>query len=338
MAKWVLRIGIMLAAVLLPVLLGAPAALLLLLLMPIAVECSREWDKRYFCGVGIFLLMGSCYFQFGGNAWAWTFLWSGCGIGMLVWKQENALKRSLVWTGLSAGLLCLILAWLGSRYQAGIFPGLAEELVNWIDARPDACDILLRCYQMGFSRLEEDLQPVINLFGKLLMTRDVRNQLLYSLRYTLEISLASMVPQLIAAWLLLTLVLTTAVPDVIRRKQGKRGVLPAFGEWRMTDWARRQLNFMAVVYLVTIFMDNPVCTMLGSMCAAVFQYAYLIFGLAVMEGMTKQYGTVRFIRRLWMAGCILFAPFILVILGIADRMFDLRRMSRSTEDKGGFEQ
>lgn len=337
MAKWVLRSGFVLAAVLLPTLLGAPAALLLLL-MPLAVECSRELEERYFCGVGILLLVGSCYAQLGGEGYAWAFLWGGCGIGMLLWRQKDAMKRSLTWTGLSAGLLCLILAWLGYRYQAGILPGLAEEIVNWIDSRRDAGDILLRCYQMGFSRLDKDLQPVVNLFGKLLMTREVRNQLLYSLRYTLEVSLASMVPQLIAAWLLLTLVLTTAVPDVIRRKQGKRGVLPPFGDWHMTDWARRQLNFMAIVYLVSIFVDNPVCAMLGSMCAAVFQYAYLVFGLAVMEGMTKQFGTVRFIRRLWMAGCVLFAPFILVILGIADRMFDLRRMSRSTEDKGGFEQ
>jgi len=84
MAKWVLRIGFVLAAVLLPVLLGAPAALMLLLLMPVAVECSREWDERYFCGVGIFLLMVSCYAQLGGEGYAWAFLWGGAGIGMLL--------------------------------------------------------------------------------------------------------------------------------------------------------------------------------------------------------------------------------------------------------------
>lgn len=337
MAKWLLRCGFLLAALVLPVLMP-PAALIMWLLMPVVVECSRELEERYFCGAAIAVLVGVCCLTMSENVYAMAFLWGGCGIGMLMWREQNALKRSMVWTGLSAGVLCLILAWLGSVYPQGIFPGVAEELAAWIDSRPDAGDILLQCYQMGLSRLEDDLQPVVNFLGKLVMTREVRNQLLYSLRYTLEVSLETLVPQLIAGWLLLTLVLTTALPDVIRRRRGKRGVLPAFADWRMTDWTRRHLNFMAIIYLLTIFVESPVAAMVGNMCAAVFQYAYLIFGLAVMEGMTKQYGTVRFVRRLWMAGCILFAPFILVILGMADRMFDLRRLSRSTEDKGGFEQ
>lgn len=337
MGKWLLRCGALLAAVLLPAL-APPTAVILWLLMPVAVECSCEWEERYFCGVSIFLLMGSCYLLAGKNALAWAFLWGGCGIFMLAWKQQGAFKRSLMWMGLSAGMLCLMLAWLGRCYPQGILPGLAEEIVMWIDGQAEAGDILLQCYQLGLSRLEDDLQPVVSLFGKLVMTREVRNQLLYSLRYTLETSLEALLPQLIAAWLLLTLVLTTALPDVLRRKHGKRGVLPAFGEWRMTDWARRHLNFMAVVYLLSLLMDSPVAAAVGSMCAAVFQYAYLIFGLAVMEGMTKQFGTARFLRRVWMAGCILFAPFVLVILGIADRMFDLRKLRRLTDDKGGYEQ
>lgn len=337
MARWILRCAFILSAVVLPALF-APAAPLMLLLMPLTVECSREWDERYFCGVGIFLLMMSCYARFGEEGMAWAFLWGGCGIGMLMWRQGDGFRRGMVWTGLSAGLLCIALVWLGHCYPAGIIPGLAEGIVNWIDARPDAGNILLQCYQMGFSRLEEDLQPVVNLFGRLLMTRDVRNQLLYSLRYTMEVSLQTLAPQLIAAWLTLTLVLTTAVPDMLRRKQGRKGELPPFSDWHMTDWARKHLNFMALVYLLCLFTDNPMLIMVGNMCAATFQYAYLIFGLAVMEGITKRFGTVRFLRRLWMTACILFAPFILVILGIADRMFDLRRLSHSTEDKGGFEQ
>lgn len=337
MARWLGRCGFLLMAVVLPTLLP-PAALILCLLIPVIVECSRELDERYFCGVGIFLLLGTCALRINSNAYAWAFLWYGLGLGMLVWREQNALKRSMVWTGLSAVALCLILAWLGSIYPQGIFPGVAEALTAWIDARPDAGDILLQCYQLGLSRLEDDLQPVVSLFGKLVMSREVRNELLYSLRYTLEISLQSLVPQLIGAWLLLTLVLTTALPDVLRRRHGKRGVLPPFGDWRMTDWARRHLNLMAVVYLVSILVDSPVVTAVGSMCASVFQYAYLIFGLAVMEGMTKQFGTARFLRRVWMAGCILFAPFVLVILGMADRMFDLRKLRRLTDDEGGFEQ
>lgn len=327
----------MLAALVLPPLF-APAALVMWLLMPLVVECCRELEERYFCIAAIVVLVGVCCLTMSENVYAFSFLWGGCGIGMLVWRGKNALKRSLIWTGLCAAMLCACLAWLGSRYPQGIFQGLAEEITAWIDNRPDAGSILLQCYQMGYARLEEELQPALSLFGVLVLTKADRMQLLYSLTYTLEVSLQTLAPKAVAAWLVLTLVLTSALPDVIRRRKGLPGALPPFGEWRLTAWANRRLNALIVIYLLSLFVDQPVLSLAGSMSVAVFQYAYMILGLAVMEGVTKRFGTLRFLRRLWMAGCVVFAPFVLVLLGIADRIFDLRRPRCSTDDEGGFEQ
>jgi len=338
MSKWLLRCSFMLAALVLPPLLGAPAALAMWLLMPLMVECSRELDERWFCGAGIILLVFVCCATMHRDAFAAAFLWGACGIGMLVLPQKDAIKRSFIWMGLSAAMLCLVLVWLSGRYPQGIFPGMAESMTDWINNQPEAQSILLRCYQMGYARLEQGTVPAMNLFGLLLMPQEVRLELLYSLRYTLEITLKALLPQLIGAWLLLTLVLTTALPDVIRRRQGRRGVLPPFGDWCITPWARWNLNAMAIVYLVTLLVESPVAALVGSLAAAVFEYGYMIFGLAVLEGVGKRLGTARFVRRLWMVGCLLFAPFILILLGMADRFLDLRKLRQLTENEGGYEQ
>ena len=338
MAKWLLRGSFVLAALVLPTLLGTPAALAMWLLMPLMVECSREMDERWFCGAGIVLLACVCGATMHRDAFAAASLWGACGIGMLILPQKDAFKRSFIWTGLSAAVLCLALVWLGGRYPQGIFPGLAEDIANGIYRLPGSDSILLRCYQMGLARLEDDVIPAVNLFGLLLMSREVRMELLYSLRYTLEITLEAMVPQAIGAWLLLTLVLTTALPDLIRRRQGRQGVMPSFGEWRITPWAQKNLNAMVIVYFLTLLVDHPVAAQVGGLASAVFEYGYMIYGLAVMEGLGKRIGTARVIRRLWMLGCILFAPFVLILLGVADRFFDLRRLSQLTKNEGGYEQ
>ena len=337
MPGWLLRCGFVLAGMS-PLLLGAPAALVLWLLMPIAVECARPLEERYTCGAGIAVLSMTCWMALPRELFALTLIWAGAGVAMLLLRQQNMLKRSLIWTGLSVGLVSIVLWWLNGRYPEGLCPGLAREMTEILYRQDNAGEVLLRCYQLGLSSLEDDLALAVRLLGSLALTEEVRLQLLYSLRTTLEFSLELILPQLIAAWLLLTLVLTTAVPDVIRRRQGKRGSLPVFSEWRLTEWAHRRLNVLVLVYLLSFVADSAVVSTMGALSAATFQYTYTLLGMSVLEGVGKRHGTTRLVRRLWLAGCILFAPFILMVLGVLDRGLDLRRLRRPTDDKGGYEQ
>ena len=337
MPGWVLRCSFV-AAALLPLLLGAPAALVLWLLMPLAVECSRVAEEHYFCMAGIVLLAGVCCLTLPEDYYALSFLWGGAGVGMLLSRQPKGFERSLIWAGLSAGMLCAALAWLGSLYQGDIFAGLAGEIAELLQQHERSGELLLRCYQLGFSRLEDELAAAVNVLGTLALTEEVKLQLLYSLRTTLETSLGLMMPQGIAAWLVLTLLLTTAVPDALRRKRGQKGILPPFAAWMLTRKAHAHLNALIMVYLLSLLAGSPVLATMGRLCAATFQYAYMILGLAVLEGVSKQHGMKRFIRRLWMAACILFAPFVLLILGVMDRVFDMRHLRRLTDDKGGNQQ
>lgn len=337
MPRWVLRVGFVLAA-LSPLLLGTPAVLALWLLMPVAVECSREVDENYFFFGAILVLLGVTWYTQSRDMLPLAMVWGGCGMGMLIWSQQSVMKRSAAWVGICLVFLLMTCLLLNSSYQGQAAEGLAREIVEWINLREDSADILWQCYQMGLARLEDNESPLINLFGMLLMTPEVKQQLLYSLRFTLTTLIRTLIPQAVMAWMMFTAVLAAAVPDVVRRRRGLRGRLIPFGEWCMTDTMRRCLNLMVVGYLLQLFVDAPLVATLGSLCGAAFQYAYMILGLAVMEGVTKQFGTARPLRRLWMAACILLAPVVLVILGVVDGWFDLRRLRRSTDDEGGYEQ
>lgn len=336
MRGWLLRgCAIVLAAVL-PLLLGAPAAMAMLLLMPAAVECCREADERLACGGAIAALYLACWITLPEALSGVALLWCAAGAVMLAVRDGHAVKRGAAWVGICLAMLCIACMILSYRYQGQLCEGLAWDMVSAIAQREDGAQILLQCYQAGFSRLEDDLAPAVSLLGQLALTAEVKQQLMYSLRTTLAALLETLIPQVVVAWLLLTAVLTAALPDVVRRRRGKAGYLPPFGEWQLTDTVRRHLNVLVVGYLLMLFTDQPLLVLLASLCAAAFQYAYMVLGLAVMEGVTKQHGTVRFVRRLWMAGCTLFAPFVLVILGVVDRGLDLRKLRRLPDDEGGY--
>ncbi len=337
MAKWLLRCCIVLAA-LTPLLLGLPAALVLWLLMPVAVECSREAGENYFMAAAILVLMAVTCFTQPVDVFAPAMVWGGCGIGMAIWEQRNAARRGATWAGICLALLVLICLSLGSHYGGQAAEGLAREITAWIESQDNAGEILWQCYQAGLARLDESQTPVLSLFGMLLITPEMVHQLTYSLQFTLTGLLRALIPQVVVAWIMFTAVLTAALPDVMRRRKGLHGRLAPFGEWHLTNGLRRYMNLLVLGYVLQLFSDAPLMAVLGNLCGAAFQYAYMILGLACMEGVAKQFGTTRFLRRLWMGACILFAPVVLMILGVADGWFDFRKLRRLTDDEGGFEQ
>lgn len=335
--RWVLRGGCVVLAACVPLVAKLPGVLALLLLLPVAVECCRAAGETPVCVAGIGVFGAVCCWALPSVALP-ALGWCGAGIAMCLIHHGSAKQRGLAWGCMCIAMVCALLVWANLHYAGQVYGGLAEDLASWVNEQDNAGEILLRCYQMGFSRLEDDLQPVINLLGMLVMTPQVRMQLVYSLRTTLESLLAALLPQVIVGWALVTAVLAASLPDVVRRRRGQRGELLPFTQWRMTDRMRRFMNVLALGYLLQLMGTSAVTATVGSLCGAAFQYGYTLLGLAVMEGITKQYGTARPLRRLWMLVCLLLAPIILVILGIADWVLDPRKLRRMTDHEGGNEQ
>lgn len=337
--RWVLRGGCVALAAGVPLLTGLPGALVWMAVLPVAVECCRVMDERLTCAASIAAALLGCACALSSAVMVLlASLWCLVGLGMCLWRENDTWRRGLAWAGVCAMMICVGLAWANIHGEGTVFSQLAERLVAWVDTRDDAAEILLRCYQMGFSRLEEDMQPVVNLLGLLFMTQQVRLELLYSLRTTLEALLISLLPRALVAWVLLTAVLTAGLPDVLRRKRGLQGQLAPFAAWHLTDGQRFWLDGLALGYILSLVASTAEAALVGELCAAVFHYVYMLLGLATMEGITKRYGTARPLRRLWMAACLVLAPVVLVILGIADGALDLRKLRRSTEDEGGIQQ
>ena len=336
MAKWLLRCGLGLAA-LSPLLLGLPAALVLWLLMPIAVECSREAGENYFVSAALLVLMAVTGLTQSVEVLAPALVWGGCGIAMAIWGQRDAVRRGVTWAGICLVLLVMITTMVGKHYGGQAAEGLAGEIMAWIHRQKNAGEILWRCYQAGFCQVDENHTPVLSLFGMLLITPELLRQLENSLRFNLTALLRALIPQLVVAWMMFTAVLAAKLPDVLRRRKGLHGRLEPFAEWHMTAPVRRHMNLLVLGYVLQLFSEAPLVVMLGSLCGAAFQYGYMILGLACMEGITKQFGTARLLRRVWMGACILFAPSVLMILGIADGWFDFRKLRRLTDDEGGYE-
>lgn len=335
--RWVLRSSYVLLAACAPLLAGLPGILALLLLMPVAVECCRATGEHPTCMavLGVFCAV-SCWMQPG--IAVPVLAWCATGMAMCLVHRGSARRRGACWAALCLAMLCGLLAWASLRHPGDLFSWLAERIVAWVEAQEGSDMLLLQCYQMGYSRLEEGNQLLVGVLGNLGITPQVRQELLYSLRTTLEQQLPSVMPQAMVAWVLLTAVLTAALPDAIGRKRGQKGQLSPFGEWRLDVPLRRCLNLMALGYLLELLGTSAAVVTMGNLCAAVFRYGYILLGLAVLEGITKKAGTARALRILWMAVLLLLAPVLLVILGIADWYLDPRRLRRSTEDEGGIEQ
>ena len=337
MRGWLLRGGIVVLTIVPVVVWGLPAAVVLLLLAPVAAECCREADERIACCAGMGALAISSALTLGGLPGILACAWCAACVAMTWLKKDDPTHRGLIWAGLCAAMTCVILVCLVRLMQGSLYDGIATAFTDAIAQRKDAADILARFYQMGAARLEQEHAALLRLFGKIMIAGEVRNQLLYSLRDTVALWLQMLLPQVVVGWIMLTGVLTMALPDVVRRRFGRQGKLPPFQHWTLPDAAYRHLNVLVLGYVIQLLTDQPVLVTLGSLCGAAFRYAYMILGLAVLEGTTRRMGSARFVRRLWMVGCVLFAPFVLMILGVMDRRMDLRHLRRSN-DEGGYEQ
>lgn len=309
----------------------------LLVLLPLAVACCCAAGKRMACAVGIGAFAAACCLVLPSGVLP-VLLWCGAGVAMCLLPWGNAKQRAAVWACLCLGMACGLLLWANIHYYGQVIAGLAEDMVAWVDAREDAPSILLRCYYAGFSRLEETYQPAVSLLGTLAVTPRVRAELLYSLRTTLEGLLPGLVAKGIVLWAMLTAVLVAALPDGIRRRHGQSGELPRFAHWQPEAGLRRGMRLMALGYLAQAMGTSATVVIMGSLCAATFWYGYALLGLAVLEGVGRNHGTPKHIRRLWMALGLLLAPVVLVILGLADGAMDPRKLRRLTDDEGGEQQ
>lgn len=339
MHRWAIRLGAVAAAAALPWL-GLMGAAAVMLALPAAAECIRTTSERY-TGVAACAAMGvSAIFAFPGAAGVVAAVWCAAALGMILIHTSAGVRRGMAWAVLAAALACGVVVWLRQTVEGDLFEAAAWALVNWIDAQPNRLDILVQAYQMGYASIGEDVSqiPMLRVLGSVLMTPEMQKELLYSLRTTLTLALEQSVPTMTVLWMTAVGVSAAWIPDVLRRKQGRQPVLPAFGEWRLSQEHARGVLLLFAGYLMPLFSSDPVVVHMGAMCSAAYQYVYMLMGMAAMEGLTKMIGMRKTSRRVMTIALALMAPFVVFLFGLLDQMMDFRHPRRQTDDdEGGYD-
>ena len=339
MRAWLVRAAALAAAALVPLLLGVPGILGMLALLPLAVECAREAGWRIPCAAGGVIVCAWCCALMP-QAQTIAALWCLMALVMLLAPVRPGWRRGAVWAVLTAAECCIVLLWLGRRYGGAPDAGPAWDIVNWIDRQDNAVEMLLRAYSSGYARLTGDMArlPVARLFGQIVMTSEVRTELLYSLRVSIEVLLKARLPGIIV-WLIgLEGLLCAMLPDMLCRRSGRKGNLPRFDRWQLPRELARPVTALLAGMLLPLFAQQGAAVCLGRMCVAAFQFVYIWLGLSAMEGLMKQRGTAVLTRRLIQAAGLVLLPFVPMLVGVADQTMDLRRLRSPKDDEGGFEQ
>ena len=338
MRAWLVQAAALAAAALVPLLLGVPGILGMLVLLPTAVECAREAGWRISCAGSAAILCAWCLARMP-QAMACAAPWCLAALGMLLAPVRPGWRRGAVWAALTAAECCGVLLWLGHRYSGIPDAGLAWDVVNWIDRQDNAAELLLRAYTAGYARLTGDLArlPAVRLFGQVVMTQQVRNELLYSLRVSLEALLRARLPGGIV-WLIgLEGLVCAMLPDMLCRRGGRAGYLPRFDRWQLPRELSRPMTALLACMLLPLFTQQGAAVSFGRLCAATFQFVYLWLGRSVIEGLMKQRGAPVVTRRLLQAAGLVLLPFAPMLVGVADQAMDLRRLHGPKADEGGFE-
>ena len=339
MRAWLVRAAALAAVALMPLLLGVPGILGMLVLLPLAVECAREAGWRIPCAACAVTVCAWCYVCMP-QALACAALWCLMAPVMLLAPVRPGWRRGAVWAALTAAECFIVLVWLGRWYGGATDAGPAWDIVNWIDRQDNAVEILLRAYSSGYARLTGDMArlPAARLFGQIVMTNEVRTELLYSLRVSIELLLKARLPGIIV-WLIgLEGLMCAMLPDMLRRRSGKPGYLPRFDRWQLPRELARPMTALLAGMLLPLFAQQGAAVCLSRMCVAAFQFVYIWLGLSAMEGLMKQRGTAVLTRRLIQAAGLVLLPFVPMLVGVADQAMDLRRLRSPKDDKGGFEQ
>ena len=241
--------------------------------------------------------------------------------------------RPFMWFG-----LCMA-AWIGgTAILRGVLKdplayGLAQAICDMIENSPDSTSILLSTYNAGLSRLTgtDALIPAIRFMGGVYIPDDVKRQMLYSLRVTLEEMLPSLLCRAVVFHATLTTLVCTLLPEWRRRKNGEKGELPSPDSWYMPRGIGLAATSLCLGWLVAYLSDGGALFYLGTMCGEVFKAAYMLQGLCLLLWLEKKFGIRSTMRNFWAILLSVLAPVIPVIMGLIDQRKDARHLRPDEE-------
>ena len=262
---------------------------------------------------------------------------------VLVWCAGWALstllpmKKRLLRPALRAGV-CLAAWGIGLvillRLTGGqIVPGLAGAACDWVDQSPDSTEILLRAYSAGYARLAgtQALMPAVQMLGSILIPDGIRTQMLLSLRVSVEEVLPNLLCGAVIYHTALTVLLSTVLPDWLRRKRGEKGEFAPMEQWYMPRRLGLAVFALCIGWVMALMAQDGVGAYLGWLCADVFRVAFVLQGICWMQWMGKRMGIGSTMRNIWSVVLSVLIPLIPILMGMIDQRRDARHLRPDKE-------
>ena len=320
--------AVMLALVAVAASRGIPILAAAMLLLPpvsaVLAVTSGWWGAAMVCAGAC----GACILVFPPEALPLSLGWCIlCAVIPVIPLKKKA-ARPFLWAGLCLGAWITGIVMLLGITKGQIVTGLAQIFCDWVEKSPQCNTILLNAYSMGYSRLEGTaaLVPAVQVMGHVLISEDVKMQMLYSLRVSLEGMLPSVLCETLVYHTAVTTLLSVALPDWRRRKAGAEGELPPMERWYIPRGLGLALMALCLGRVVALFSSNGAAVFMGWLCWAVFKAAYVVQGLCLLQWMEKRMGIRSVIRNIWAVVLSILAPIIPMVMGMVDQRRDSRHL------------
>lgn len=332
---WPLRIGLIALCAVVPWLAGPWYAIALLLALPVLRAPLDAMQEHW---VARMCILGACArAALLEPAWLWpaAAVW---GAGLLVMSLQRVspgtptLRAGAV---LAAVTAMVALALASGRSDQPLIPWLAEAIADRIDRSPDSVSILLRAYQSGLARLEGtmSLMPAVQSFFRIPgLPEEVRLQLLYSLRASLETLFKVYLPRGLMTWALLTALLPTVATELCLRSRGRRSDLPPLEKWFIPRHLSRGVTALLLMGLLPYLTASATLGYLGTMCNTLALGAIGLQGAsAVLDWLLGRHFQPVTCGLIIALGALML-PTVLFFFGIYDQFFDPRQLRGSHDE------
>ena len=316
--------GILVTLALFAAIRGIPTLMLAMIVLPVVAAVQAACGGWIAAGSVCAAVAAGCIFRMPGEACIGGIAWcAACGVIASV-PLKRKLMRPLMWT-----VLCL-LAWCGMLLLVsggtGMSPAqaMAQEVCYIIDTHPQRNTILINAYSMGLARL--DGTTTLTSLNYVLMPEEIRNELLYSLRGSLEIALPQALCDSMIICTAITVLLCAALPDWRRRRRGETGELRPMEEWYIPRGLGLGLLALGLGWLIATLSGGGTDSYFGLLCLAVFKVAYTLQGICLLLWLEKRMGIRSVLRNIGALLLSMLAPIVPMIMGLIDQRRDARHL------------
>ena len=247
--------------------------------------------------------------------------------------MRRKLLRPVLRTGVCLAVWCTGLIILLQVTGGQVVNGLAQAACDFVDRSPNSTEWLLRAYSAGYIRLAgtDALIPAVRVMGNVMIAAGTRTQMLYSLRVSLEEMLPSALCSAVVLHTAITVLLSTVLPDWLRRKRGEAGEFSPMEQWYMPRRLGLAVFALCIGWVIALLAEDGIGAYLGRLCAEVFRVAFILQGICWMQWMGKRMGIRSAARNLWSVVLSVILPLIPMIMGMIDQRRDARHLRPKEE-------